>query len=70
MKNNMRYSTKFKRIKKITFLFIICLVQTTIFAQDDVSIGKSRKFQSKILGGEVTFLVHLPDGYENSGITR
>jgi predicted alpha/beta superfamily hydrolase len=67
MKNNMRYSTKFKRIKKITFLFIICLVQTTIFAQDDVSIGKSRKFQSKILGGEVTFLVHLPDGYENSG---
>jgi predicted alpha/beta superfamily hydrolase len=36
------------------------------FAQDGVSIGKSKKFQSPILGGEVTYLVHMPDGYDNS----
>ena len=47
-------------------VLIVCIVQTTLFAQDDVSIGKYRKFQSGILGGEVTYLVHLPDGYENS----
>jgi predicted alpha/beta superfamily hydrolase len=59
------YVTK-KKMKKIVLLFIACLVQTTIFAQDDVSIGKSRKFQSGVLGGEVTYLVHLPDGYDDS----
>jgi predicted alpha/beta superfamily hydrolase len=53
-------------MKKIAFLFIVCFVQTTAFAQNEVSIGKYRKFQSAILGGEVTYLVHLPDGYENS----
>jgi uncharacterized protein len=37
-----------------------------MLAQDDITIGKYRKFQSGILGGEVTYLVHLPDGYENS----
>jgi predicted alpha/beta superfamily hydrolase len=54
------------KMNKIILFFFACLVQTTIFAQDDVSIGKSRKFQSTVLGGEVTYLVHLPDGYENS----
>jgi len=53
-------------MKKIALLFVVCLVQTIIFAQEDVSIGKFRKFQSGILGGEVTYLVHLPDGYEES----
>jgi len=53
-------------MKKIALLFVICLVQTTVFAQADVSIGKYRKFQSGILGGEVTYLVHLPEGYEDS----
>jgi len=53
-------------MKKITMLFVVCLVQTTLFAQDDVSIGKYKKFQSRILGGEVTYLVHLPNEYENS----
>jgi predicted alpha/beta superfamily hydrolase len=53
-------------MKKIALLFTACLIQTTMFAQDDVSIGKYRKFQSGIFGGEVTYLVHLPEGYENS----
>jgi predicted alpha/beta superfamily hydrolase len=54
-------------MKKNALLFLVCLVQTTLFAQDDVSIGKYKKFQSGILGGEITYLVHLPDGYDNSG---
>jgi predicted alpha/beta superfamily hydrolase len=54
-------------MKKSLLLFIVCIVQATLFAQDDVSIGKYKKFQSGILGGEVTYLVHLPDGYDNSG---
>jgi predicted alpha/beta superfamily hydrolase len=36
-------------------------------AQDDAIIGKYRKFYSGILGGEVTYLVHVPDGYDTSG---
>jgi predicted alpha/beta superfamily hydrolase len=53
-------------MKEIAFALIVFLVQSTLNAQDDVSIGKSRKFQSGVLGGEVTYLVHLPDGYDNS----
>jgi predicted alpha/beta superfamily hydrolase len=53
-------------MKKIALYIIVCLVQTSLFAQDDVSIGKYKKFQSGILGGEVTYLVHLPDGYDKS----
>jgi predicted alpha/beta superfamily hydrolase len=53
-------------MKKIALLFCVFLVQTTLLAQEDVSIGKYKKFQSRILGGEVTYLVHLPDGYDNS----
>jgi predicted alpha/beta superfamily hydrolase len=63
------YSTKTKKVKKmkkIGLLGIVCLVNTTLIAQDDVTIGKSRKFQSGVLGGEVTYLVHLPDGYDDS----
>jgi predicted alpha/beta superfamily hydrolase len=62
----MMYSSKNNRIKGIAFLFVLGIVQTSLVAQDDVSIGKSRKFQSGILGGEVTYMVHLPDSYENS----
>jgi predicted alpha/beta superfamily hydrolase len=57
---------KVKKMKKIALLGIVCLVNTTLIAQDDVTIGKYRKFQSQVLGGEVTYLVHLPDSYENS----
>jgi predicted alpha/beta superfamily hydrolase len=66
MTYNLIYSVKNKCMKKIALLFIICLIRITAFAQEDVTIGKYRKFQSGKLGGEVTYLVHLPDEYENS----
>jgi len=54
-------------MKKPKLLLIACLLQMSLSAQEDVVIGKYRKFESKILGGEVTYLEHLPDGYEKSG---
>jgi uncharacterized protein len=53
-------------MKKISLLFIVCLVSATLIAQQDVNIGQYKNFQSDILGGEVTYLVHLPDEYDNS----
>jgi predicted alpha/beta superfamily hydrolase len=53
-------------MKKLIFLLLACLIQTGLTAQENVNIGKYRKFESKILGGEVTYLEHLPDGYEKS----
>src|SRR5512138_1769665 len=55
-------------MKKNASLLILCLINFTLLAQDDVIIGKERKFQSQVLGGEVTYFVHLPDGYDKSGI--
>lgn len=56
-------------MKIISLSWLIFLLQMSLIAQEDVSIGKYRKFQSKILGGEVTYLEHLPDGYEKSDKT-
>ena len=56
-------------MNKLSLILIICLIQTGVYAQNDVIIGKFRKLESKILGGEVTYLEHLPDGYEKSGKT-
>ena len=53
-------------MKKLILLLIPFLIQTGLCAQDDVTIGKYRKFNSTILGGEITYLEHLPDGYEKS----
>lgn len=50
-------------------LTVLILISSSLIAQDDVIIGKYRKFDSAILGGEVTCLEHLPDGYETSGKT-
>lgn len=50
-------------------LIVLILLSNGLIAQDDVIIGKYRKFDSAILGGEVTYLEHLPDGYETSGKT-
>ncbi len=50
----------------MTLLLIVCLLQISINAQDSITIGKYKKFDSKILGGKVTYLEHLPDGYESS----
>ncbi len=56
-------------MKKLILLFIFGMIYLNLFAQDSVTIGKYRKFASTILGGEVTYLEHLPDGYEKSGKT-
>jgi len=53
-------------MKEIAILIIVLLISLSLSAQDEVTIGKYRKFDSEILGGEVTYLVHLPDGYEGS----
>ena len=55
-------------MKKIAFLLITCFIQISLSAQDDVTIGKNKKFDSKLLGGEVTYSEHLPDGYYISKI--
>jgi|WetSurMetagenome_2_1015567.scaffolds.fasta_scaffold166506_1 predicted alpha/beta superfamily hydrolase len=55
-------------MKKIELLLIACMLQISLSAQENVTIGKNRKIVSKILGGEVTYSEHLPDGYDNSKI--
>jgi hypothetical protein len=54
-------------MKNSSLIYIIFLLSFRLVAQDDVSIGKYKKFESVILGGEVTYLEHLPDSYEKSG---
>jgi hypothetical protein len=55
-------------MNKLVFFLIPFLLQMSLAAQENnVTIGKYRKFESNILGGEVTYLEHLPDGYEKSG---
>lgn len=56
-------------MKKLILLIIIGLMYMNLPAQDSVTIGKYEKFTSKILGGKVTYLVHLPEGYEKSVTT-
>ena len=53
-------------MKKLILLLLLWLMYMNLFAQDSVTFGKYRKFTSTILGGEVTYLEHLPDGYEKS----
>jgi predicted alpha/beta superfamily hydrolase len=53
-------------MKKFILLVIVCLIQFYLSAQDNITIGKYKEFESKILGGKVTYLEHLPEGYENS----
>ncbi|MCX6305428.1 MAG: alpha/beta hydrolase-fold protein [Bacteroidetes bacterium] len=53
-------------MKTMNLLWIACLIHLSLTAQEDVTIGKYRKFESKILGGEFTYLEHLPEGYEKS----
>lgn len=56
-------------MKKLSLLLIGCLFCQGLRAQDDLIIGKSRKFESRILGGEITWYEHLPAGYDSSGKT-
>ncbi len=51
-------------MKNGTLLFcVIFLIQINLTAQENITIGKYRKMESKILEGEVSYLEHLPDGY-------
>ena len=56
-------------MKKLILLIILWLICMNLFPQDSVTFGKYRKFTSTILGGEVTYLEHLPYGYEKSDKT-
>jgi len=56
-------------MQKFNLLLITCLIQIGLSAQENLTIGKVKKFESMTLGGEVTYLEHLPDGYEKSDKT-
>lgn len=53
-------------MKNVALIFVLSLIYIPLYSQEDVPIGKYRKFLSGILGGEVTYLVHLPEGYDSS----
>ena len=56
------------RMEKSLLLFcLICFLQINLTAQDSVTIGSYRKLESKILGGEISYIEHLPEDYGNSG---
>jgi uncharacterized protein len=59
-------STQNHLMKKLAVLLVIFLMQFGISAQDYVIIGKYKEFESKVLGGKVNYLEHLPADYENS----
>jgi len=43
---------------------MVFLIHIPLFSQEHVTIGKYKNFQSAKLGGEVSYLVHLADGYD------
>jgi predicted alpha/beta superfamily hydrolase len=49
----------------VTFLLMISLMATGV-AQEKAIIGNYQKLTSKILRGEVTYIEHLPEGYDKS----
>lgn len=51
----------------LQIFLMLCLIHLNVMAQENVSIGKYKKLTSKILGGDVTYIEHLPEGYDNSG---
>jgi len=53
-------------MKEISLFLLVCFLQTRLGAQDSVTIGKYNNIESKILGGKVTYLEHLPEGYYSS----
>jgi hypothetical protein len=53
--------------KSMRLFYLICLIHINLTAQDSVTIGSYRKLESKILGGEISYIEHLPEDYGNSG---
>ncbi len=57
-------------MKYILFVMTCFLMsQANLIAQEPVTIGQVNSFNSGILCGEVSYLVHLPDGYSGSNMT-
>lgn len=54
-------------MKALYLLLLFSLSSPGLTAQEDVTIGKNKKFTSTILGGEITYVEHLPDSYEKTG---
>ncbi len=55
-------------MRRFIIVLIALMASLSLNAQDYATIGRYMTFYSGILGGEVSFLVHLPEGYESSGI--
>ena len=53
-------------MKPLKLVLILLFFVGTVCAQDSVTIGRYRTIESKMLGGKVTYLEHLPDGYKES----
>ena len=65
--NENTYQCKLCKMKRVSLFILVSLLYINlVIAQEDIIIGKYQKLQSEILGGEVTYLQHLPDGYEDS----
>jgi predicted alpha/beta superfamily hydrolase len=53
-------------MKNLSLFLMSCILYLGSNAQNDVTIGKNKKFTSGMLGGEITYVEHLPDGYEKT----
>ncbi|MBI5476795.1 MAG: hypothetical protein HY964_08685 [Ignavibacteriales bacterium] len=51
----------------IGIVYLLLIIASQLSAQENFILGKYNKITSAILNGDVTYIVHLPDGYENSG---
>jgi predicted alpha/beta superfamily hydrolase len=52
--------------KWIPSLVLICFIHPGLNAQEQVSVGTNRMIMSTALKGEVTYIEHLPDGYDKT----
>ena len=50
----------------VVILLLACNLVYTQDISETVQIGNSKKLNSSILKGEVTYIEHLPDGYDNT----
>lgn len=60
------------KLSAILILFIVAQFAGFLFSQndnDDITLGKYRKFHSSVLGEDRTIYVHLPDGYDSSSLS-
>jgi predicted alpha/beta superfamily hydrolase len=53
-------------MKNAALIVILFVSQLNSIAQDTVMVGLYKRFESKILGETITYLEHLPEGYNDS----